>query len=142
LLKLDFEKAYDRVNLQFLREVLPKKDFEPAYVYRILQLVCGGQTSIAINGEVGPYFRNKRGVRQGDPIPPPFDFVVDALDAILSKARAAGHIQGVVPHLIPGGVSHLQYADDTMIMLQNTESGIMNLKFLLICFELLSGYED
>jgi hypothetical protein len=68
--------------------------------------------------------------------------VVDALDAILSKARAAGHIQGVVPHLIPGGVSHLQYADDTMIMLQNTESGIMNLKFLLICFELLSGYED
>jgi hypothetical protein len=61
--------------------------------------------------------------------------VADALDAILSKARVAG----VVPHLIPGGVSHLHYVDGTMIMLQNTKSGIMNLKFLLICFELLSG---
>jgi hypothetical protein len=51
-----------------------------------------------------------RGVRQGDPISPLlFDFVEDALDVILSKARAAGHIQGVVPLLIPGGVSHLEY---------------------------------
>jgi hypothetical protein len=58
-----------------------------------------------------------QGVCQGDPISPLlFNFVVDALDAILSKARAAGHIQGVVPHLIPGGVSHLQCADDTIIL--------------------------
>jgi hypothetical protein len=68
-----------------------------------------------------------------------FDFVADALDAILSKARVAGHIEGVVPHLIPSGVSHLQYADDTMILLQNIDSGIRNLKFILLCFELLSG---
>jgi hypothetical protein len=88
--------------------VLLRKGFEPAYVHRILQLVRGGQTVISINGEVGPYFRNKRGVRQGDPISPLlFDFVADALDVILSKARVAGHIEGVVPHLIPGGVSHL-----------------------------------
>jgi hypothetical protein len=120
--------------------VLLRKGFEPAYVHRIMQLVRGGQTAISINGVVGPYFRNKRGVRQGDPISPLlFDFVADALDAILSKARVAGHIKGVVPHLIPGGVSHLQYADDTMILLQNTESGIRNLKFILLCFELLSG---
>jgi hypothetical protein len=104
LLKLDFEKAYDRVNWQFLREVLIRKGFDAAFVHRMMQLVSDGQTAIAINGEVGPYFRNKRGVRQGDPISPLlFDFVGDALDAILSRARAAGHIQGVVPHLIPGG---------------------------------------
>jgi hypothetical protein len=137
LLKLDFEKAYDQVNWQFL---LLRKGFEPAYVHKIMQLVRGGQTTISINGEVGPYFRNKRGVCQGDPISPLlFDFVADALEAIMSKARVAGHIEGVVPHLIPGGVSHLQYADDTMILLQNIASGIRNLKFILLCFELLSG---
>jgi hypothetical protein len=103
LLKLDFEKAHDRVNWQFLREVLLRKGFDPAYVHRIMQLVSGGQTAISINGEVGPYFRNKRGVRQGDPISPLlFDFVADALDVILSRARTTGHIQGVVSHLIPG----------------------------------------
>jgi hypothetical protein len=121
LLKLDFEKAYDRVNWQFLREVLIRKGFDIAYVHRIMQLVSGGQTAISINEEVGPYFHNKRGVRQGDPISPLlFEFVGDALDAILSKDRAAEHIQGVVPHLNPGGVSHLQYGDDIMILIQNS----------------------
>jgi hypothetical protein len=111
----------ERVNWQFLREVLIRKGFDAAYVHRIMQPVSGGKRAISINGDVGPYFRNKRGVRQGDPNSPLlFDFVGDALDAILSKARAARHIKGVVPHLIPGGVTHLQYADDTMIMIQNT----------------------
>jgi hypothetical protein len=50
-----------------------------------------------------------------------------------------GHIQGVFPHLITGGVSHLQYVDDMMILVQNTKLGLINLKFLLLCFELLSG---
>jgi hypothetical protein len=71
MLKLDFEKAYDRVNLQFLQEVLLRKGFDPAYVHRIMQLVCGSQTAIAINREVGPYLMNKRGVRQEDLISPP-----------------------------------------------------------------------
>jgi hypothetical protein len=105
-----------------------------------MQLVSGGQMAIAINGEVGPYFQNKHGVRQGDPLSPLlFDLVADGLDAILSKANEAGHISGVVPHLIAGGVMHLQYADDTIIMIKNEKLGVVNLKFLLICFEMLSG---
>jgi hypothetical protein len=79
-------------------------------------------------------------VRQGDPISPLlFNFVAHALAAILVRARVAGHIQGVVPHLIPGGVSHLQYADDTMILIQNSQEGLINLKFILLCFEFLSA---
>jgi hypothetical protein len=79
-------------------------------------------------------------VHQGDPLSPLlFDYVADGLDALLAKAREAGHIQGIVPHLIPGGVSHLQYADDTIILIQNSQLGLTNLKFILACFELLSG---
>jgi hypothetical protein len=72
ILKLDFEKAYDRVSWAFLRDVLIRKGFESGVVHRLMQLVTGGQTAISINGEVGPYFRNKRGVHQGDPISPLF----------------------------------------------------------------------
>jgi hypothetical protein len=140
LLKLDFEKAYDRVNWDFLQEVLLRKGFSAMVVHRLMQLVRGGQTAINVNGEVGPFFRNARGVRQGDPLSPIlFDFLVDALAAMLTKANLAGHIKGVVSHLIPGGVTHLQYADDTMIMIEPTELGIANLKFLLLCFENMSG---
>jgi hypothetical protein len=68
-----------------------------------------------------------------------FDLVVDALVLVLKMANEAGHIEGVISHLLPGGVTHLQYADDTMIMIENDDTSITNLKFLLICFELLSG---
>jgi hypothetical protein len=140
LLKLDFEKAYDRVSWDFLREVLLRKGFSALVVHRLMQLVSGGHTAVNVNGQVGPFFRNARGVRQGDPLSPIlFDFMVDSLVAILSRASAAGHVQGVVPHLIPVGVTHLQYADDTMIMIEPTRVGVANLKLLLLCFENMSG---
>ncbi|KAE8787303.1 retrotransposon protein [Hordeum vulgare] len=106
-----------------------------------MQLVRSGSTAININGEVGPFFQASRGVKQGDPISPLlFNLAVDALAGILDKARLAGHIQGVVGHLIQGGgVSHLQYVDDTMIMVSGSDSDIANLKFLLLCFEEMSG---
>ena len=104
MLKLDFEKAYDRVNWDFLVEVLRRKGFDAGYVHRIFQLVSGGQTAVSINGEMGPFFRNKRGVRQGDPLSPLlFNFIAEGLSAMLSAANSAGHIHGVVPHLVPGG---------------------------------------
>jgi hypothetical protein len=69
---------------------------------------------ININGSNGPYFRTYRRLRQGDPLSPLlFNIAADALDHILSKAKEKGHIKGVVPHLVPGGITHLQYADDT-----------------------------
>jgi hypothetical protein len=140
LLKLDFEKAYDRVSWDFLQEILLRKGFSARVVHRLMQLVKGGQTAINVNGEIGPYFRNARGVRQGDPLSPIlFDFIVDGLAAILARANLAGHIEGVVPHLIPGGVTHLQYADDTMVLIRPTGAGIANLKVILLCFENMSG---
>jgi hypothetical protein len=124
LLKLDFEKAYDRVNWDFLQEVLLRKGFSATVVHRLMQLVRGGQTAINVNGEIGPFFRNARGVRQGDLLSPIlFDFLVDALAAMLARARDAGHIRGVVPHLILGGVTHLQYADDTLVLIEPSDLG-------------------
>jgi hypothetical protein len=105
-----------------------------------MQLVSEGQTAINVNDEIGPFFRNARGVQQGDPVLPIlFDFIVDALAAMISRAREAGHIKGVVDHLIPGRITHLQYADDTMILLDPSDEGISNLKLIKLCFEDMSG---
>jgi hypothetical protein len=96
LLKLDFEKAYDRVKWDFQREVLLRKAFSAMMVHRLMQLVMGDQTAINVNGEIRLFFRNARGVRQGDPLSPIlFDFMIDALAAMLARADSAGHIKGL-----------------------------------------------
>jgi hypothetical protein len=63
MLNLDFEKSHDRVNWEFLIEMLTWKGFSACVVHRLMQLVSGGHTKININGETGTYFRNAQGVR-------------------------------------------------------------------------------
>jgi hypothetical protein len=58
---------------------------------------------------------------------------------MLHSAIDKGHLSGVLTDLILGGVSHIQYADDTVIMIDGAEQSIRNLKIILYCFEWLSG---
>jgi hypothetical protein len=58
---------------------------------------------------------------------------------MFENARMTEQIKGLVPHLIEGGLTHLQYADDTIIFLNFDEQSILNTKFLLYCFEDMSG---
>jgi hypothetical protein len=116
ILKLDFEKAYDKVSWNFLEEVLHRKGFPELWINWINQAVRGGRVCIDLNGERGVFFRSFKGLRQGDPLSPLlFNIIADALSAMLTRASEAGLIQGVVPHLIYSGLTHLQYADDTVI---------------------------
>ena len=64
-LKLDFQKAYDRLDWAFLRLVLQRRGVDERMIRWIMQIVMSGNTAININGEVGPYFRSTSGVRQG-----------------------------------------------------------------------------
>jgi hypothetical protein len=50
----------------------------------------------------------------------------------------AGVIKGVILDLIEA-VTHLQYADDTVIFLEANDECVTNLKFILYCFEKMSG---
>jgi hypothetical protein len=76
--------------LGFSRGRAARKGFEEGYIHRILQPVSGGQTAISINGVIGPFFWNKRGVRQGDPLSSLlFNFIGDALSGIFSAAASA-----------------------------------------------------
>jgi hypothetical protein len=41
--------------------------------------------------------------------------------------------------LVQGGITHLQYADDTVLLIENDEESIITVKLILYCFEAISG---
>ena len=88
--------------------MLRRKGFTETWMQWINKAVRGGRVCIDLNGERGDFFRSFKGLRQGDPLSPLlFNLVADALLAMLSRASSAGIIQGLVPHLVDGGLTHL-----------------------------------
>ena len=64
-----------------------------------------------------------------------FNIVADMLAILIERAKQGGQIAGVVPHLVDGGLSILQYADDTILFMEHDLDKARNLKFLLSAFE-------
>jgi hypothetical protein len=116
------------------------KGFSPEWRALINNFVFGGSVAIKVNDDVGNYFQTKKGLRQGDPLSPMlFNIVADMLAILIERAKGDGQIEGVVPHLVDGGLSILQYADDTIIFMDHDLEKARNLKLILSAFELLSG---
>jgi hypothetical protein len=108
ILKLDFEKAYDKVKWSFHQQKLRMKVFSPECHALINDFVSGGSVAIRVNDDTGRYFRTRKGLRQGDPLSPMlFNMVADMLAILIERAKSDGQIEGVIPHLGDGGLSIL-----------------------------------
>jgi hypothetical protein len=60
------------------------------------------------------------GLRQGDPLSSIlFNIVTNMLAIIINRAKNNGQIDRVVRHLIDNGLFILQYADDTIIFMED-----------------------
>jgi hypothetical protein len=59
------------------------------------------------------------------------------LAILIERAKLDGQIDGVVPHLVDGGLSILQYADDTILFMEHDFEKARNLKLILSAFEKL-----
>ena len=80
-----------------------------------MQFVKGGSVGIRVNDDIGHYFQTKKGLRQGDPLSPIlFNIVADMLAILIARAKEDSQVDGLIPHLVEGGISILQYADDTL----------------------------
>jgi hypothetical protein len=124
-----------------MMEALRKKNFPEKWVeWMTKQIIESGKVGININGETGGFFNTHKGLRQGDPLSSLlFNHVTDALATMFDNAKLAGEIKGLVPHLVEGGITHLQYANDTIVLLNMDEQSIIHTKFLRYCFENMSG---
>jgi hypothetical protein len=63
--KLDYEKAYDRVDRSFLLKMMKQRGFSPKCMYLIQSLLNKGSVGVRINDVNSAFFETSRGVRQG-----------------------------------------------------------------------------
>jgi hypothetical protein len=139
VLKLDYEKAYDRVSWNFLFDMLESRNFDAKLINWIRQIVVGGSIGIMLNGEDSSYFKAGKGLRQGDPLSPfLFNLVGDGLTKMLNRANSKGLTKGLLDNFRPGGIISLQYADDTILFSKAEESTLRNLKCVLMWYEQIS----
>ena len=93
-----------------------------------------------MNDQTSPYFVSHKGVRQGDPLSPIlFNFVADYLARMVRLSQRNGMLTGLANNLIPHGVAILQYADDTIICLEEDYENARNMKILLYTYEIMTG---
>jgi hypothetical protein len=84
-------------------------------------MVASGTLSVKINNSMGSYFKSRKGVRQGDPLSPLlFNLAADCLTKMVQTAQSNGLIKGLMSDIIPSGIAILQYADDTILCMEDS----------------------
>lgn len=93
--KLEFEKAFDRVDWDFLLYLLGRMGFGNRWKRWIKGCMSSAHFSILINGSPKGFFKAERGIRQGDPLSP-FLFVIvgEALSRMIDAGNSANLIKG------------------------------------------------
>ncbi|XP_058092672.1 uncharacterized protein LOC131239131 [Magnolia sinica] len=94
IIKLDMEKAYDRVEWDFLDIMLKKFGFDQHWINQVQRCWYGSWFFVLINGKAFGSFQSSRGLRQGDPFSPSmFIIAVEFLSRGLTNLFTSGTCQ-------------------------------------------------
>uniref|UniRef100_A0A803QHW9 Reverse transcriptase domain-containing protein n=1 Tax=Cannabis sativa TaxID=3483 RepID=A0A803QHW9_CANSA len=125
-LKLDMSKAFDRVEWTFLWAVMEKMGFASNWIALIQNCLTSSSLSFSLNGEVTGYVKPSRGLRQGDPLSP-YHFLIgsEGLSRLLQHEEAIGNLQGLRLTRRAPSVSHLLFADDSLLFCETTNNSAL-----------------
>ena len=114
--KLDMSKAYDRAEWSYLEAIMRRLGFHEKWIELMMMCVSTVSYSVLINGEPKGKIVPSKGLRQGDPISPYLVLLcAEGLSAMLKKEVRDGNIKGVAVSRGVLSISHLLFADDSII---------------------------
>ena len=143
LCKLDIEKAYDKLNWKFLLTVLREIGFGSWWIGLIQWCISTASFSVIINGSPAGFFKSPRGLQQGDLLSPYFLCLgIEVYSILIDKATWGGYLASYNFRNSFGDVvniSHLLFADDSLVFYKDSEDEMLYLSWILLYFEALSG---
>ena len=138
--KLDINKAYDRVEWGFLRQVMQKLGFNEKWVQLAMETVCTTSYLILINGELKGFVQPSRGIKQRDPLSSYLYLLcVEGLSGMIRRTVENRELHGVLSS--PNGVciSHLLFADDSLLFCEVSIEESQHLMDILGLYEAALG---
>ena len=141
--KLDIEKALDHVNWDALLYLLNRMGFGLKWREWIKACISTVRFSVLVNGSPTGFFGSSRGLRQGDPLSPLlFLLTMEVLSRILKKIEDSGLLrgfQGGPVNSIEVHISHLLFADDTILFYDASRDQLLSIRLAFSCFQAFTG---
>ena len=141
VVKLDMEKAYDRLEWEFIKAILTRLGFHPKWIGWVMECISTVSYSVLINGSPEGNIYPSRGIRQGDPLSPYiFIICVEFLGRELVKQakNPKNHI-GIPSHHSGPKIPFLMFAYDCIIFAKASQNACNNINRILKKFCALSG---
>lgn len=126
---IDYEKAYDRIEWEFIYMMLNALGFPSSFLSMVKVLMKDANAAVEVNGLRSQCFELSRSIRQGCPLAPPLFFVAaEALHYLLRDETLSQRVQGL---RLPNGqeISNVKFVDDTAILFILEED---NMRWLMV----------
>ncbi|KAF7815200.1 reverse transcriptase [Senna tora] len=138
IIKLDLEKAFDKISWPFILSTLSHLNFPPHLVNLINSCISSVKHRVLVNGGLTNSITPSRGIRQGDPLSPfificGMQFFTEIIDAQVRRRKWT-------PPTIKGTkISHLLFADDVLLFSRVDDKSIASIAHSLNLFLMCSG---
>ncbi|KAF7842169.1 reverse transcriptase [Senna tora] len=133
VVKLDLEKAYDKLNWSFIVNVFKQFNLPPQLVKLIECCVTSVKHFILINGGMSNCINPFRGIRQGNPLSP-YIFIL-CMEILSRLIDAKVKRKKWTPVKIKGvQISHLLFADDVLIFARTDSNSVSAVNSVLESF--------